>query len=171
MHKFFRLFILPTGISLFFATQILAQAVSMPFGNLSHDTTLPVEIVSDSFTVSQNRGTAEFLGNVVVGQGTMRLSAEKVLVKYSEKDGQPDNSEIDSMTASGGVTLVSGDEAAEADTAVYSIEKGTIVMEGNVLLTQGSSAIAGQKMVVNLDDGSARMEGRVKTIFKTGGSE
>ena len=148
----------------------LAQTASVPFGVVNHDAAAPVEITADSFTVSQADGRAEFSGNVVVGQGEMRLSAGKISVEYSAGDGE-ETGRIDRMIASGGVTLVSGSEAAEAERAIYSITDGTIRMEGNVLLTQGQNALSGQVIVIDLADGSARIEGRVKTIFKTGGTE
>ena len=72
------------------------------------------------------------------------------------------------MTASGGVTIVSGQEAAESNNAVYSLASETIVMTGDVLLTQGPSAITGDRFTYNLNTGSGEMSGRVKTILRTG---
>ncbi|NOX39560.1 MAG: LPS export ABC transporter periplasmic protein LptC [Alphaproteobacteria bacterium] len=165
--------ILIVGTLAIFMTQTapaLAQSTSVPFGGLSHDTSQQVEIVSDSFTVSQSDGTAEFVGNVVVGQGDMRLSAGKIVVKYAAGDGKA-TGRINLLIASGGVTLVSGTEAAEAKRAVYSIKKGNIVMTGDVILTQGKNVLSGQKMIIDLKTGSAKIEGRVKTIFQTGTSK
>jgi lipopolysaccharide export system protein LptA len=168
---FFIKLIFIAGLALFTAVfAATAQTALVPFGQSGHDTTQPVEIVSDSFTVNQNRGTAEFDGNVVVGQGDMRLSAGKIEVEYAS-DTADDAQQIARLIASGGITLVSGGQAAEAQRAIYSIKDGTIVMEGNVLITQGVNALAGQKITINLEDGSAKVEGRVKTIFQTGGSE
>ncbi len=152
------------------APSLLAQKVSVPFGSVQHDTKLPVEIVSDSFTISQSRGSAAFVGNVVVSQGDLRISAGKISVEYTQKDGKP-TGDIGRLIASGSVTLVSGTEAAEAQTATYSITEGLIIMEGNVLLTQGENALSGQIITIDLKDGSAKVEGRVKTIFNTGVSQ
>jgi lipopolysaccharide export system protein LptA len=169
--------ILATGAVLIagFGQPLFGQATVVPFGGISQDTKLPVEIISDSFTMSQNEGKAEFVGNVVVGQGDMRLSAAKIIVEYAvQEDSDVDASaagRIGRLIASGGVTLVSGSEAAEAQTAEYSIKNGTIVMKGDVILTQGGNALSGQTVTINLTDGSAQVEGRVKTIFQTGGSE
>jgi lipopolysaccharide export system protein LptA len=77
------------------------------------------------------------------------------------------NSGIARMEATGGVTLVSGPDAAEADRADYSIEDGTIVMTGNVLLDQGPNALSAERMNVQLDAGTAQMSGRVKTIIQS----
>jgi lipopolysaccharide export system protein LptA len=161
------------GAFTIFMTQIApvqAQTTSVPFGGLNHNTNQQVEIVSDSFTVSQSDGTAEFVGNVVVGQGDMRLSAGKIVVEYAAGEGQS-TGRINLLIASGGVTLVSGAEAAEAKRAVYSIKKGNIVMTGDVILTQGKNVLSGQEMVIDLKTGSAKIEGRVKTIFQTGATK
>jgi len=153
-----------------FAGASLAQTTEVSFGQTGHDTSQPVEIVADSFSISQNRGNAEFVGNVVVGQGDMRLSADLIKVVYEVVDGQQ-TGRIENMLARGKVTLVAGEQAAEADEAVYNVDRGNIVMSGNVLFTQGQNALSGGKMTINLADGAARFEGRVRTIFQTGGSQ
>ncbi len=141
-----------------------AQQTRVAFGSDTHDASLPVEIESDSFTLRQSEGTAEFLGNVVVGQGGLRLAAGKIVVRYSGA-GDASAGEIESLTASDGVTLVSGTETAEADKAEFVLASNTIEMTGDVLLTQGNNALSGQIIVISLADGSAVISGRVKTIF------
>ncbi len=141
----------------------LAQGTQVAFGGLRQDPDAPVEVTSDTLSVSQTDGTAIFSGNVIVGQGNMRLSAGKVEVVY--RDG---GDGIEKLQASGGVTLVSEQDAAEADKADYDIKEGIIVMTGNVLLTQGPSALSAQRMTVDIDAGTAHMSGRVKTVLKSG---
>lgn len=146
-----------------FASPTFAQGTQVAFGAIQQDTSAPVEVSADQLNVDQNTGEALFTGNVVVGQGEMRLSAPRVLVIYQEN-----SSEIERMEATGGVTLVSGPDAAEASRADYSVGSGVIVMTGDVLLTQGRSAISGDRMTVQLDDGTAQVQGRVKTILQNG---
>lgn len=143
-----------------------AQNTSVAFGSIKADPTLPVEVTADTLDVNQVDGSAEFLGNVLIGQGEMRLSAKRVLVIYNE-----DSSAVERMEATGDVVLVSGPDAAEADRADYAINTGTIVMTGNVLLTQGLNALTSDKMTVNLITGTAQMVGRVKTILNPEKSE
>ena len=145
---------------------ILAQGTQITFGGLKQDTSQPVELSSDSLSINQADGSAVFTGNVVIGQGTMRLSAARVVVVYT-LDG---TKRISKMHATGGVVLVNGTEAAEASEAIYSIDNGNIIMTGNVILTQGQSALSSNRMVVNLKTGQATLEGRVKTILQTGGN-
>ncbi|MEM6758808.1 MAG: lipopolysaccharide transport periplasmic protein LptA [Pseudomonadota bacterium] len=149
--------------ALCFGSIASAQGTNVAFGAIQQDTDAPVEVTADELAVDQATGQATFTGNVVIGQGDMRLSAPRVLVVYTE--GQTG---IDRMEATGGVTLVSGPDAAEAQRADYSVTDGVIVMTGNVLLAQGQSALSAERMTVNLDDGTARMQGRVRTILQSG---
>ncbi len=154
---------------LLFAPGILlaqAQGTKVAFGAIKADPTLPVEVTSDLLDVNQANGSAEFTGNVLVGQGEMRLSAQRVLVIYNETA-----SGIERLEATGDVILVNGPDAAQADRADYSIDSGVIVMTGDVLLTQGPNALTSDKMTVNLTTGTANMVGRVKTILQSGKSE
>lgn len=142
----------------------LAQQGSVAFGAVKADPSLPVEVTSDSLDVNQADGSAEFLGNVVVVQGEMKLAADKVLVIYkTEQKG------IERLEALGSVLLVSGPDAAEAERAEYTIDSGTIVMTGNVLLNQPAGTLASERLVVNLTSGTAQMDGRVKTILNPDG--
>lgn len=137
----------------------------MAFGSPNADPTLPVEVTSETLNVNQEDGTAEFLGNVIVIQGEMRLTAERVLVIYNEAQ-----SAIERMEATENVVLVSPPDAAEGDWAEYTIDSGVIEMKGNVLLTQGPSVISGDEMIANLNTGLATMSGRVKTILQPSGN-
>lgn len=143
-----------------FAAAVSAQGTQLAFGGLQTDPSLPVEVSADVLDVNQTDGTAIFSGNVVVGQGEMRLSASKVQVVYNAEQ-----SGIERLIATGDVVLVNGPDAAEADAADYTIDDGVIVMTGNVLLTQGPNALSSEKLTVDLTTGTARASGRVKTIL------
>ncbi len=144
---------------------LAAQGTTVAFGAIKQDTGLPVEVTAEELSVDQNDGTAIFTGDVLIGQGEMRLSAPRVLVVYKQ-----DNSGIDRLEATGGVTLVSGPDAAESSRADYDIDNGTILMTGDVLLTQGQNALTSDRMMVYLENGTAQMNGRVKTILQPGGN-
>ncbi len=140
---------------------VLAQGAQIAFGDTAQDSTLPVEVTADNLNVDQQDGTAVFTGNVLIGQGEMRLSAPRVLVVYKD-----DQSGIEQLQATGGVTLVSGEDAAEASQADYNVDTGLIEMQGDVLLVQGPNALTGDKMFVDTRAGTARVTGRVKTILQ-----
>lgn len=143
-----------------------AQGADVAFGGLRHDPTLPVEVTADRLSIDQSDGTAVFSGNVVVGQGEMRLSAAEVRVRYATEGAGDATGRIQELIATGGVTLVSGAEAAEAREAVYTVATGVIVLTGDVVLTQGRNALSGDRLTVNLIEGTGVIEGRVRTIFQ-----
>lgn len=151
-----------TVIALGWASFAQAQGTEVAFGAVQQDTSLPVEVSADALSVSQNDGSALFTGNVIIGQGDMRLSAPRVLVFYTE-----DQTGVERLEATGGVTLVNGEQAAEAETAEYEVNRGTIRMVGNVLLTQGANTLVSDSMDVDLEAGTALMNGRMRTVFQS----
>ncbi|MDG0988964.1 MAG: lipopolysaccharide transport periplasmic protein LptA [Yoonia sp.] len=149
-------------VAMLLAAPAFAQT-NINLGGIRADSSAPVEVAADSLTVDQDTGTAVFSGNVVIGQGDLRLSAGSVRVIYDEATG-----DITKLNASGGVTFMTATEAAEAQTAVYDLTSGTIVLTGDVLLTQGASALSANQMTVNVNTGTAQMSGRVRTVFQQG---
>ncbi len=155
------------GITSLFAVVMIslpafAQTQEISFNGLRADSTEPVEVTADQLNVNQESGKAVFTGNVLVVQGTLRMTSARIDVFYVEGS----KSEIDHLRATGGVTLVSPTQAAEGAEAVYDVPDGTIVMTGNVLLTQGDNVMSGNRLNVNLRTGTGQMQGRVHAIFK-----
>lgn len=149
-------------LGLVLAAPAAAQELSLG-GPFVADPEAPLEVTSDALSVDQASGGATFSGNVVVAQGALRLQAGEVEVRYDEE-----NQEIARLLATGGVTLVTAEEAAEAEAADYDLAAGTLTLTGEVLLTQGGSAISADRMVVDLDAGTARLDGNVRTILRGG---
>lgn len=143
----------------------LAAQTNVDLGGLTVDTSAPIEVTADSLSIDQDTGRAIFDGNVVIGQGALRVTAGRVEVVYGT-----DTSEIAQLIASGGVTFVTESEAAEAQTASYEITTGMLTLEGDVLLTQGASAISAGRMLINVTTGTATMDGRVRTVLQQGGN-
>lgn len=140
-----------------------AQGTSLSFAGLSAVRGQPVEVRSDSLQVDNSTGETVFSGNAVLGQGDMRLAAQTITVVYAPDD----TSRIRRLEASGGVTLVTAQEAAEAGNAVYDMESGTVRMTGSVILTQGPNVLSGERLTVNLRSGQGRLDGGVRTIIQT----
>ena len=137
-----------------------AQQATIAFGDLEQDTSQPVQVGADQLVVNNADGSAVFTGNVEVTQGEMTLQAGEVRVKYGA-----DQTQIDQLIASGGVSITNLADKASSTEAVYTIASGVIVLTGNVQLAQGPSTMQGQKLTINLKDGTGIMEGRVTTTF------
>ncbi|MEL6838929.1 MAG: LptA/OstA family protein [Pseudomonadota bacterium] len=150
------------AIICFFACAATAQT-NIDLGGVAVDTSAAIEVTADSLAVDQDTGSAVFQGNVIIGQGDLRLSAGTVEVIYVAE-----SSEIARLMATEGVTFVTATEAAEAQSADYNVANGLLTLTGDVLLTQGASAISAEKMIINVSDGTASMEGRVRTVLQQG---
>nr|WP_111298180.1 lipopolysaccharide transport periplasmic protein LptA [Paracoccus saliphilus] len=157
----------PLLIALALAAPVAFPALAQTtFGGMRADVSAPVEVAADNLTVNQTDGSALFKGNVVIGQGEMRLSADEVSVQYATGNQQ----RISALTATGNVTLVSGPDAAEAQQAVYDVEAGTVLLTGDVLLSQGQNVLSGDRMTVDLATGAAQVQGRVRSVLQPGGN-
>lgn len=151
-------------LALLLGTAANAQT-NIDLGGITADPKAPVEVSADNLSVDQDSGTAVFSGNVVIGQGDLRLSAGSVRVVYSDSTG-----DIAQLLATDGVTLVTGSEAAEAATADYNLTTGILTLSGSVLLTQGASALSAEQMTIDLNSGRSQMSGRVRTVFQQDGN-
>jgi lipopolysaccharide export system protein LptA len=141
----------------------VAQGANVSFGTEEHDATQPVEVTSDRLDIDQTDGTAIFTGNVIVIQGELRLTADRVRVEYGDTEPR----EIERIYAFDNVVLVSPTEAAEGDEAVYEVASRSVLMTGNVLLTQELNAVSGDTLTIDLDSGLGVVEGRVRTILRS----
>jgi lipopolysaccharide export system protein LptA len=159
------------GLAALAALPVAAQAPGGPFGGFKHDRTAPIEITSDALEVRQAEELAIFSGEVVAGQGTLRLTADRVEVTYDEQAQDSETGAIRSLIAEGNVFISNGSETAQGQKARYDVEGGMITMTGDVVLTQGQNVISGQELTINLNEGQGRVEGRVKSIFVPKGTE
>jgi lipopolysaccharide export system protein LptA len=150
--------------ALLLAAPVLAQGANVSFGTEDHDASQPVEVTSDRLDIDQTTGTATFSGNVVVVQGDLTLTADRVRVEY----GQTEPREIERIFAFDNVTLVSPTEAAEGDEAVYEVATRSVLMTGNVILTQELNAVSGDRLTIDLETGTGVVEGRVRTVLRSG---
>ncbi len=86
---------------------------------LSNDREQPINVEADSAMIDNVKGVAIYEGNVIVTQGSIRLTAEKVTLNYSEKQ------EIEKLIAEGKIArfkqrLDNGEDiTAQAKTMEY----------------------------------------------------
>ena len=139
---------------------VFAQT-SLSLGGFSSNPNAPIEMAADKLTISQTDGSAQFEGNVMIAQENIKIMAQLVVVTYLESGG------INQLSASGGVTVLTQTESAEAKTADYDLGSQSLVLQGDVLLTQGQNAISSDTMTIDLTTGAAIIEGRVRTTLSS----
>ena len=132
---------------------------------LSVDPTQPIETKADSLSIDRNTGSTVFEGNVLVGQGDLRMTANRIEIVTADQGG------ISKMVARGKVLFTTRTDALEAESAEYDLAKGVLSMRGNVLLTQGENAIMADVATISVRTGTARFDGNVRTLLQAGNSQ
>ncbi len=130
-----------------------------PFGGFRHDNSEPIEVTSDRLEVREAESIAIFSGGVIAGQGTLRLNADRVTVRFDRDAADRESGAIRNMLAEGNVFLSNGAETAEGNTGEYDVASGMMFLRGDVVLTQGQNVIAGETLEINLTTGVAKMVG------------
>ncbi|HEY8576800.1 MAG TPA: lipopolysaccharide transport periplasmic protein LptA [Devosia sp.] len=118
----------------------------------------PVEITADLFTVDETTSEAVFTGNVVVVHPTVKVWAEKVVAIYGEEG----TTDIESFVATGSVRLVTDEQDATGDQAVFTPGDQMLRLTGNVKVVNSGGTVDAGELVVNL-------ETNVSTFTSSGG--
>ncbi len=97
-------------------------------------------------------------------------------VEKPEKSSDPtDGSAIRQVVCAGPVTVVSKDQVASGDNAVFDRVANRVVLTGNVVLSQCQNVTRGSRLVYDMNTGRANMDpvagGRVSAMFVPGGKD
>lgn len=157
--------------------------VNSPLGGLGSGKD-PIKIDADRLDVFDSEKRATFTGNVVAVQGdtTLRCSALNVFYEQSATSAsgaaQPQaaqaegDNNIRKLDCQGPVTVVSSEQTATGQHAVFDRVSNTVTLTGNVLLSQDKNVQQCDRIVYNLDTSVAnciaRPGGRVQGVFVPG---
>ncbi len=146
---------LPLLASLGFAGGAVAQR---------HNSGAPIDFSAQTIELQDRANRAVLSGGVTIRQADLTLTAARVTVSYTGTilDGSPQVSRLD---ASGGVTVARPGQRAQAQYAVYDLNRRVITMIGGVTLNEGGNTINGGRLSIDLDTGRATIDGST-----TGGS-
>lgn len=121
---------------------------------LSTDRNQPITIEANKATIDDASGTAIYEGNVVIMQGSIRMTANKVTLNYTAKQT------LDKVVAEGEPVHFKqspdGDKAdinAKANRMEYFASKNTIHLTQGAELWQGQDSFAGEHITYNTHDG------------------
>jgi lipopolysaccharide export system protein LptA len=172
-------------ITLFGAAQLLtAQALAQQpadsaFSGLGSESRDPIRIDADRLDVFDRENRAVYAGNVVAVQGDTTLRCSELTIFFERQAGEAAASDegdsINRIECVGPVTILSQDQVATGDRAVYDRQIGQMVMTGNVALSQGQNVTRGERLVYDIDRGVANIEAgasqRVRGLFVPGGAQ
>lgn len=99
-------------------------------------------ITSDSLMFDYGRSTCIFDGSVVVDDPRVKMECDKLYVFFDASN------RVDSIVAIGRVKVWQDDRWGVCKKAVYTAEKGTIVMTGEPRLQSGNNLVRGDKIKI-----------------------
>ncbi|WP_126173431.1 LptA/OstA family protein [Altericroceibacterium xinjiangense] len=147
---------------------LLAGAVaSAGFGSLAgaqsiagFNSNQPVNYAADRIELQDRQNRLTLTGGVVITQGDLRLTAQRMVVAYTDTGGL----QIQRIDAVGGVVVTRGDETAQGAAAVYDFERRVIVMSGGVRLRRGTDTLNGGRLTINLGTGRSTVDGQSAVV-------
>ena len=119
----------------------------------------PVSYAADRIELQDRQNRVVLSGDVVITQGDLRLTAARTTVAYTDAG----TLRIQRIDATGGVTVVRGNERASGSAAVYDFNRRVIVLSGNVALRRGGDTLDGGRLVIDLNSGLSSVDGAGNT--------
>lgn len=143
------------------------------------DSSAPIDVSADQQETINSKCITIFRGNVEILQNRSRLRARQVTVYSARKtgagaDGANACGAAQRMEAEGQVYLVSDQQQARGDRAVYTFDNNIAVVTGDVVLVKGKDVARGDKLTVNTKTNDAKLESnstgraapkRVRAVF------
>jgi len=132
------------------AALLVGLAASLPAWALSSDRSKPMHIEADNVEIDDRRGVSVYQGNVIVTQGTMRITADTLRVFTSEGD-------LERMVAVGKPATFKQrpdgkdeDVRARALTMEYFADRDTVVLTDQAHLWQGPNTFTSKRIVYDV---------------------
>ncbi|MDO4250844.1 MAG: lipopolysaccharide transport periplasmic protein LptA [Moraxella sp.] len=111
---------------------------------LPSDASQPVRLVADKATYSERTGVTTYSGNVIITQGTLKITSNNIVVNLAS------DRSITSAVATGSpatfeqvVTAEKGLAKGQANKVDYNAITGIVTLTGNAKLTQDGASFSG----------------------------
>lgn len=139
-----------TALAFVGAQQLSAQSIA------GFNSNQPVDYAANRIELQDRQNRVVLSGDVDIRQGDLHLSAGRTIVNYTDAGAL----KIQRITATGGVRVTRGDEAARGNVAVYDFNRRIITLVGDVRLNRGSDTLNGGRLVIDLATGVSSVDGR-----------
>jgi lipopolysaccharide export system protein LptA len=150
----------------------LCMAISLPAQSLPGDREQAIQITADSALRDEKKGLTIYSGNVVLDQGSLHISADRITVHRIKEEG-------DKIVAKGQPALVQQQPAADeqmmrahAEVIEYFKEEDRLRLRSSAQIEQGGSTVTGNiidyyitQQLVKAGSDKAREDSRVTTII------
>lgn len=141
--------------------QLNAQAIA------GHNSNAPVSFDAGSVDWQDRQNRVSLAGTVILRQAGLTVRSSRMVLNYTDAGAL----KIQRLTATGGVQVTRGSEAASGDVAVYDFNRRIITLAGNVRLRRGGDTLNGGRMVIDLRTGVASVDGRASGSSSTAGED
>ena len=141
---------------------ILLSLLSSLVFAMPGDRDKPIEIEAESVVVDESTGFNQFMGDAVVTQGSLVLSAELIEVQTSDE-------EVESMVAKGSQQKPAKYIQSQPNQArfieataveiTYDVEKGVVFLIGDAHLVQGFDSFSGETLEYDIDNDKVVVKG------------
>lgn len=123
---------------------------------------LPIEIQSHILEFFRSQNVATFSGDVVAQQGALMITAETLILHFTDAaDGQ----KLKEIFGEGGVSISQGEGVAKGATLHYPLDSGFATLLGDVEVREGPSTFTGDQATFNVETGNSVLEGSVRAVF------
>lgn len=174
-------------------TEKPATAAANPLSSTAFkgDPKAPIDIEADRLDVDDQEKAAVFSGKVLVEQGLMSLSAQRLTAFYSgnanlvatepppaaKSEATPaaettagSGTEVTRIKATGGVFVKSKatGQNAKGDWADIDMKENTVLLGGDVVLNQGKNLVKASRLKIDLTTGNAIVEASPEELAERG---
>ncbi len=115
-----------------------------------HDSNAPIHVSSDSFGSDVKAENGDYVGNVVVTQGDMKMRADRMHFDTSKGD-------LSIITAAGHVVVDGPKGTGTGDNGVYDLGTRIVTLTGKVVLTKQKDVMRGTKLVMDMNTNLAHL--------------
>ena len=133
---------------------------------LDIDRQQPLKIVADSAVLSDKDGTATYIGNVVLTQGSLKISADRLHIKTLQ-------GKVETVTAIGKpanfTQQPAPDQAEVVATALtidYQVKEQTLILRRKASIVQNENVFRGEQIVYEIQSQRLKAVGQTKDTPK-----
>lgn len=133
---------------------------------LDSDRQQPLKIVADSAVLSDKDGTATYTGNVILTQGSLKISASRLHIKTAM-------GKVDLVRAEGKPAQFSqqpaANQAAVTATALtidYQVKEQTLVLKRKASIIQNENVFKGEQIIYEIQSQRLKAEGQTRETPK-----
>jgi len=117
---------------------------------LQTDSQQPIKVEADKASIEKKSGTSTYNGNVVVRQGSMRISADTLIIttyqgKFQKMVAQGNPTTFQQKTDSNHKTI-----SSSARKITFLANKDIVIFEKNAVLKQGKNTFASNRIVYDI---------------------